>query len=114
MPVRRSDGRIATAERWDVLGIGASECRKHIQRDPNAETLTPAYTVSAHCVADLALTFGETTLAIFKVVVTTFGIEYELGKISQGSAIVPAPVSLTEAERLCALKGCGVRPPYGD
>jgi hypothetical protein len=48
-------------------------------------------------VADLALTFGETTLAIFKVVVTTFGIDYELGKISQGSAIVPAPVSLTEA-----------------
>jgi hypothetical protein len=46
--------------------------------------------------------------------VTTFDIEYELGEISQGSAIVLAPVSLAEAERLCALKGCGVRPPYGD
>ena len=54
---------------------------------------------------------AETALASFKVVVTTFDIEYELAKMSQGSAIVPAPVSLAEAEQLCALKGCGVRPP---
>jgi len=62
-------------------------------------------------VADLTLRSGKTALAIFKAVVTTFDIEYELGPISRGSALVPVPVNLAEAERLCALNGCGVRPP---
>jgi hypothetical protein len=111
VPARHYDGRIAPVERWDVAGIGASECRKHILRDPKAASLTPTYTVFAHCVADLTLRSGKTALAIFKAVVTTFDIEYELGTISRGSALVPVPVNLAEAERLCALNGCGVRPP---
>ena len=46
VPARHYDGRIAPVARWDVAGIGASECRKHILRDPKAASLTPTYTVS--------------------------------------------------------------------
>jgi hypothetical protein len=107
VPARRSDGRMVRLQRRDVSSIVTSQCHKEITRDPKAETLTPTYTVSAHCVADLRLTSGATAVAIFKLIVTTFDTEYELGKISQGSAIVPALLSLEEAEQqLCALKGC--------
>ncbi len=111
---RRSDGRMVLVRRWDVASVGAARCHTDIARDSEAQTLTPAYAVSTHCVGDLRLTNGMAAVAIYKLVVTTFDVEYELGKISKGSAIVPAMLNLEEAERrLCALKGCVAGAPAG-
>lgn len=107
VPARRADGRMVTLRRFDVSNVGAAKCHKDIARDPNANTLTPAYTVSAHCVADLTLRSGASAVAIFKLVESTYDVEYELGKVSKASVIVPAPLALDEAERrLCALRVC--------
>lgn len=110
VPARRSDGRMIMVWPWDVSDIGGAECHSDIVRDTAAETFVPAYDVSTDCLADLTLADGAAAVAVFKLVVTTYDVEYELGKVTRGSALVPAVPSLEEAEqRLCVLRelGCG-------
>lgn len=108
VPARTLDGRMIALRRWDVSSVGSAKCFKDIARLPQSESWTPAYDTTVYCVADLALTSGATATGIIKLVVQTFDMEAQLGKITQGRAIVPASFALEDAERqLCALRSCG-------
>jgi hypothetical protein len=108
VPARTLDGRMVALRFWHVSSIGPSRCHKDIVRLPQSQSRRPVYDTTVYCIADLVLTSGGTATGIIKLVVDTFDMEAQLGKITQGRAIVAAEFPLDEAERrLCALTPCG-------
>ncbi len=108
VPARTLDGRMVALRFWHVSSIGPSRCHKDIVQLPQSQTWRPVYDTTVYCIADLVLTSGGTATGIIKLVVDTFDMEAQLGKITQGRAIVAAEFPLDEAERrLCALTPCG-------
>jgi hypothetical protein len=104
---RLQDGRMTRLYRRDVTRADIPQCDLETARNPKA-FWPPVLVTMASCTARLTLPARAQALAVFRLVTETQTVEYQLGKFRDESWLVPAPLSLEEAEALlCRLGHCG-------
>jgi hypothetical protein len=104
---RLPDGRMARLYRRDVTRADMPQCDLETARNPKA-FWPPVLVTTASCTARLTLPSRERALAVFRLVTETQTVEYAWGKFREDSFLVPAPLSLEEADALLCRRGhCG-------
>lgn len=118
IPARRPDGSMVRLLTWNVRSISSTRCVREITPDPAAaKSFFPRYSVAATCTGELVETSGTAAIAVIRLTVQTFEWNDWQGKPHPSTAIMPARLDLSEADRfLCNLGICGVgnSPPVAE
>ena len=109
---RNANGQIIALTRLSVQETGPAKCFREVKPAPEQSLFLPEYIAHGWCRVDLKDQSGTWSAGIFKLVSKTFQSETWDGKPAEYRAIVPATLTVAEAEaKLCELGSCASAKP---